>query len=157
MSQDEIRQAILIRHGATHKDLVNGDGEKASALDFDKLIKQIYYSSEANIGEALNHWAYSTTASSIDEVKQRNDPFYALPDFLTPDHALLLKTILLERRTNEYRLRKRFGPAFQERYAPLLQRLLSVGLVQRQLDNWLIINEAAVNDVIHLLRNKNYC
>ncbi|MEM1214985.1 MAG: ATP-binding protein [Bacteroidota bacterium] len=157
MSQDEIRQAILIRHGATHKDLVNTNGEKVDASDFGQLIKKIYYSAEANIGEALNHWAYSTTASNIDEVQQRNDPFYALPDFLTPDHAVLLRTILLERRTNEYRLRKRFGPAFQERYAAILQRLLSVGLVQRQLDNWLIINNAAVNDVLHLLRNKKYC
>ena len=72
------------------------------------------------------------------------------------DQALVLRTIMLEKRTNEYRLRKRFGPAFNPRYAEALLRLLGVGLIQRHLDGWLEIDEVAVNSITRQLRAKQY-
>ena len=63
---------------------------------------------------------------------------------------------MIEKRTNEYRLRRIFGPAFTEKYAPILQRLIGIGLLRRQLDGWLEINEVLVNELGHLLEDKGY-
>ena len=67
---------------------------------------------------------------------------------------MLLTSLILEKRTNEYHLRKLYGPAFRGKYANLVQRLLSIGLLQRDLDGWLEVNEIAVNQVGLLLERK---
>jgi hypothetical protein len=156
MSQEEIQQAILIRHGATHKDLVTKEGEALEPSDFQQAVSRIYRASGGNIGEALNLWAYQTQRRNEDQVYQIKNGFFQLPNFIEADQAILLRTLLLEKRTTEYRLRKRFGPAFSPRFAEALLRLQSVGLLTRHLDGWLEINEAAANSIIRQLKNKQY-
>lgn len=156
MNQEEIQQAILIRHGATHKDLVTKEGLALEPSDFQQAVGRVYRASAGNIGEALNLWAYQTQRRNEDQVYQTKTSFLQLPNFIEADQAILLRTLLLEKRTTEYRLRKRFGPAFSPRYAEALLRLQSVGLLTRHLDGWLEINEAAANSVIRQLKNKQY-
>ncbi|MEM9931749.1 MAG: hypothetical protein AAF840_18230, partial [Bacteroidota bacterium] len=156
MNVEEIRQAIVIRHGATHKALVNEQGLPLSPKSFQQLVNRVYRASNGNIGEALNRWAFLMEPAAEDQVKAQQERQYNLPDFLQPDIALLLRTMMIEKRTNEYRLRQRFGPAFNPGYAQALLRLLSVGLVQRHLDGWLEINEAVVNDIYRLLKTNQY-
>ncbi|MEZ4957858.1 MAG: hypothetical protein R2825_30145 [Saprospiraceae bacterium] len=156
MGQDEIRKAILIRHGATHKTLVDGKGEEINPKLFDKLISNIYRSVGGNIGDALNQWAFSTAKIDDERVFHQYSATQDFPDFLNPDRAVLLAAILMEKRTNEYRLRKMFGPSFQEKYGSILKRLLSVGLLSRQLDGWLELNEVAANEIARRLERKDY-
>ncbi len=156
MSLEEIREAIMIRHGATHKKLTNIDGEPLSANEFKRLIDRIYRLSGGNIGEALNRWSCATVRIDEDRVQHIGGFTFGLPDFLNPDVAILLAAIMIEKRTNEYRLRRIFGPAFTDKYAPILQRLIGIGLLRRQLDGWLEINEVLVNELGHLLEDKGY-
>lgn len=156
MNQEEVYQAILIRHGATHKELVGEDGLPVEAAEFQQQANRLYRAANGNIGEALNLWAVSMKAISTEKVIQSKKSLFNLPNFIEADQAILLRTIMLEKRTNEYRLRKRFGPAFHPRYGEALLRLLSVGLVHRHLDGWLEIDEVAVNSIIRQLRNKQY-
>ena len=156
MSIEEIREAIMIRHGATHKKLVNVDGEPLSIHEFRKVIDKIYRISDGNIGEALNRWSCATVRIDEDQVQHIGGINFGLPDFLNPDVAILLAAIMIEKRTNEYRLRRIFGPAFTDKYAPILQRLIGIGLLRRQLDGWLEINEVLVNELGHLLEAKDY-
>lgn len=156
MGQDEIRKAILIRHGATHKTLVDSQGEEVNQKLFDKLILNIYRSVVGNIGDALNQWAFSTVKVDDEKVFHQNSATHDFPDFLNPDRAVLLAAIMMEKRTNEYRLRKMFGPSFQEKYGSILKRLLSVGLLSRQLDGDLELNEAAANEIARRLERKDY-
>jgi len=156
MSLEEIREAIMIRHGATHKKLVNVEHEPLSAHEFRKIIDKIYRISDGNIGEALNRWSCATVRIDEEQVKHVGGVNFGLPDFLNPDVAILLAAIMMEKRTNEYRLRRIFGPAFTEKYAPILQRLIGIGLLSRQLDGWLEINEVLVNELGHLLEAKDY-
>ena len=156
MSIEEIREAIMIRHGATHRKLINEDGESLSANEFRKLIDKVYRISDGNIGEALNRWSCATVRVDEEKVAHIGGINFGLPDFLNPDVAILLSAIMIEKRTNEYRLRRIFGPAFTDKYAPILQRLLGIGLLRRQLDGWLEINEVLVNELGHLLEAKGY-
>lgn len=155
-SAADIREAILIRHGATHKNLVDEKGREVNPQQFRKMTNRIAKASEGNIGEALNWWSFSTKRMDEERVIHQFQSSYALPDFLNPDSALLLSAIMLEKRTNEYRLRKLFGPAFSGKYGRIVQRLISIGLLSRYPDGWLEINEAAVNYVGRLLDRKGY-
>jgi len=156
MSIPEIQQAILIRHGATHKVLVDEQGEEVASEAFDKMTATICRSAQGNIGEALDRWAASIHKLDEEKVVHRSLADYLLPDFLTPDTALLLASIIKEKRTNEYRLRRIFGIAFKEKYSNILQRLLSTGILIRKMDGMLEINDAIVNDLARLLSRKKY-
>ncbi|MFK7982557.1 MAG: hypothetical protein AB8G86_21430 [Saprospiraceae bacterium] len=156
MSLEEIREAIMIRHGATHKKLINTDREALSPNEFKRLIDKIYRISGGNIGEALNRWSCATARVDEENVRHIGGVNFGLPDFLNPDVAILLSAIMIEKRTSEYRLRIIFGPSFTEKYAPILQRLIGIGLLRRQLDGWLEINEVLVNELGHLLEDKGY-
>ena len=69
---------------------------------------------------------------------------------------MVLSAIMLEKRTNEYRLRKLFGAAFTDKYGSIVQRLISLGLLTRHADGWLEVNELVVNYVGRLLGRKGY-
>jgi hypothetical protein len=156
MSVEEIRQAILIRHGATHKVLVDQAGHEISPNAYRKLTAKVYRLAEGNIGESLNLWSYNIQRFEGEKVVHEVGPLYPLPDFIQPDIAVVLSAIIMEKRTNEYRLRKLFGPAFTDKYRSILQRLLSTGLIVRQLDGWVELNEVAANEVGRMLEKKKY-
>lgn len=151
-----VHKAILIRHGATHKRLVDKMGKGIQPQAFEQMTKQIYRYAKANIGESLSLWSANITPNNEEEVHFSLDHSYVLPDFLEADLALVLRVLLLEKRTNEYRLRKRFGPAFNAKYAEALLRLQSTGVIKRQLDGWLEINPVAVNDIMEQLEQEGY-
>lgn len=161
MSAQHVHEAILIRHGATHKTLVNRRNVEVNRNIFRRLTYKVYKAAEGNIGEALMRWSYmihpvETDEENEDHVFFKHNAPNNLPDFLSPDTALLLSAIMMEKRTNEYRLRKQFGTPFNEKYSGILQRLLNVGILKRDLTGWLEINELIVNDVGRLLERKGY-
>lgn len=156
MSLHEIEEAIMIRHGATHKALVDIKGKEIDPSQFRKMTSRIYKNVEGNIGEALNRWAASIKQLDEDRVYHQYNGNISFPDFLIPETALVLSAIMMAKRTNEYRLRKLFGPAFSEKYSGVLQRLNSVGLLTRHLDGWLEIKEAVANELGKQLDRKKY-
>ena len=155
MSLEEIRKIIFIRHGATHKTLIDEKGRILSPQKIQKSIRQIFKATEGNVGEALIYWSFSTSKSDEEKVIFRYKNLNPPPGFNT-DSAILLSTLMIERRTNEYQLRKLFGAPFKEKYSSILQRLISIGLVKRQNDDWLSINEVAANDIGRILERMQY-
>jgi len=155
-SVEDMQRAIRIRHGATHKKLVDQDGEPLSDLAFDRLVKKLHRSAYGNVGDTLNRWAFMMEFCNEDSVTPSQVRRYRLPAFVNTDTGLLLTTIFLERRTKDYHLRKLFGPSFDQRYRSVLQRMLRVGLITRSNDGWLSIRESVVTDVGRALENNGY-
>ncbi|MCB0570970.1 MAG: ATP-binding protein [Phaeodactylibacter sp.] len=152
-----VYDAVLIRHGATHINLLDENGEEVAPPAFKRLSDRIHRISGGNIGEALFQWAVSARKGEAEGsvlVEPRGN--YSMPDFLGPDSAVLLCAVMIQKRVNEYRLRKSLGPSFSDKYVNILQRLLSVGLLIRQPDGWLEANPVAVNAIGALLESKNY-
>jgi hypothetical protein len=154
LSREEMTQGILIRHGATHKKLVQADGQELSPRQVSALLNRVRRAAGGNIGETLQWWTSAIRTYDEDSVLSRfsedfNQP--ELPGLPDPETALLLQEILLQKKTDEYRLRRQFGPAFQDRYAHLVRRLLAVGLLERLPDGALEVRESAVNAVADLL------
>ncbi len=156
MSLEDIKQAVLIRHSATHMQLINTDGEEFSSKELDKLVARLYRLSEGNIGQVMHHWAALMHKYNDEKVQPHSENLFTLPNFINPDIAVLLCSIMIERRTNEYRLRKYLGPAFKTVYRPILQRALNLGIVQRNMNGWLEVNPMVVNEVGRLLDDRQY-
>lgn len=156
MPANAVREAILIRHGATHNILLNEQFQEATPQQFNRLAGRVQRAAKGNIGEALLNWALSVHRADENRAFIHNPPQYALPDFLNPDTAVLLCAILMQKRTSEYQLRKLMGPPFSEKYVNILRRLLSVGLLSRHPNGWLEVNEVAANAVGALLEQKDY-
>jgi len=156
MSLEDIKKAVLIRHSATHMQLVNTDGEEFNSKELDKLLGRLYRLSEGNIGQVMHHWAALMHKYNDEKVQPHSNTPFTLPNFINPDIAVLLRSIMIERRTNEYRLRKYLGPEFKTTYRPILQRALNLGIVQRNINGWLEVNPMVVNEVGRLLDEQKY-
>lgn len=156
METEEIREAILIRHSATHQKLLNDEGDEVSPQEFRRLTNAIAQSANGNIGEALNRWSFATRKREDNGVINVFNSRFSLPDVGNPDLAILLSSILMQRRTSEFQLRKLFGPAFPVRYAPLVRRMFSIGVLTRGLDGWLEVNPILVHDLGLALGSDRY-
>ena len=155
-SLDDMQRAVLIRHGATHRSMVDAEGEPVSEASFAAMVKRLYRATNGNVGDTINRWAYYTERYGEESVRQPQRRRYSLPPFLNPDTATLLATLILEKRSRDYRLRRLFGPAYQERYGSILQRLIRIGVVRRNGDGTLEIAESIVNDVGRMLAAEDY-
>lgn len=153
---EDMQRAIRIRHGATHKALVDKDGEPLSETAFSRRVSKLHRAAGGNVGDTLNYWAWLTEYYDENRVTPSLQRRFKMPAFVSADTGILLTTIFLERRTNEYHLRKLLGPAFELRYRSILRRLLRVGLLIRQNDGWLEICESVVNDVGRAMENNGH-
>jgi hypothetical protein len=152
LSKEAIQQAIMVRHGATQKKLVDAKGEVLSPATFNKLVAKIYKASSGNIGESLLHWANSTYYVDDNMVQHKADTYKGLPSFLNEDTTLILDLLLLHKRANEYLIRQLLGAsAFENRYATVIRRLINVGILKRQLDGFIEIETTLVNDLKQML------
>jgi len=150
LSFEELKRAILIRHSATHADIVNRDGEELNNKEVNRIIKQINYETKGNVGESLMRWAHDIHMYDDDKVKYTYSN-HSIPQFLNPSSSILLKTILTYGGSNEYMLSKLFGSAFQVEYKAILQRLINVGVVVRTVNGRIEIRRSIVNDIAALL------
>lgn len=150
LSFEEIKRAILIRHSATHAELVNDDGEELNNKSVNKIIKHINYETKGNVGESFMRWAHDIHMYDDDKVQYTYSD-HVLPQFLNSSSSILLITIITYGASNEYLLKRLFGPSFQEEYKPILQRLINVGVIQRTINGRLEIRPSIVNDIAALL------
>jgi len=156
MSEEEIRKAIIVRHGATHKVLVNDEEERIDPKIFTQMIRRINQKAESNIGRALNLWSYATKHVNDNMVIHESTYEHELPDFINEENGILLRSIVMSKKTHEYQLRKNLGPSFQTKYQRLIQRLINLGVLMRSIDGQLEVNEALVAEVSDFLAKSKY-
>jgi len=156
MSEQEILQAIMIRHGATHRILVDDEGNKVQPQALTKMVYKLNRQARHNIGHALNLWSYFTYKVNDQEVIYSPELNLELPNFINDENSILFRAILMSKRTNEYRLRKSLGKAFKSKYQAIVQRLINLGIFKRHVDGLLEINEGVVNEVATYLNEARY-
>jgi len=157
METYSIAKAILTRHGATHKTLIGESGEELSSDYFKKTIRQIASNTKNNIGDALHHWATAIDIQPDSEkvIFDYNQPF-TIPDFIESTNGMLLKTVYMHKKINEYQLNKIFGAAFNQKYRNTLLRLINTGVLVRDKENFLEVNEVIVNELSQYLKSAQY-
>ena len=60
--------------GATHKVMVDPEGEPVSETTFGHMVKRIYRATEGNVGETINRWAYYTQRYDDERVVPARRP-----------------------------------------------------------------------------------
>ena len=157
MSLPEVREAILIRHGATHKTLLDEKTEReVTSNKFHALTRETYNSGDGNIGDVLTYWSNSIQKLNEEEVVFKQKESFPFPDFLNSENGLLLSAIVLAKRIKERDLRTLFGSAFDEKFASTLQQLINIGLIEQLSNGKLQIVSTAVNEVARLLEKKKF-
>jgi len=154
MSTENIRDAILVRHSATHTVLYDADEEEVSPAQLTRSINRICQVSEGNIGESLQRWAYTVTKIGEENIRLPKKVFYKIPPFLSTESALLLQSIIMNRKSSEKQLRKLFGPAYKQTYKPVVKRMLHLGILKEEQGKVIMINRFLTNEIGKLLSKK---
>lgn len=153
-SDAEVNQAIVLRHGASHKSLYNSKMEPISNPQMNKLIKRKAQRNKYNLGEVLQAWTYTTIVKDYNKVMITED-YLDFPNFFTSDELLVLKQVFLYRYSCEERLRKEMGYRFDTDLRSTIKRLLNTKVLERALNGGLCINAVVLQDIQNILQEES--
>jgi uncharacterized protein YjgD (DUF1641 family) len=156
MPLKDFKNTVLIRHAATHVKMIDAKGEPISESALRDHAEEVFRAARGNVGDGLRRWAQSVVCENSNIVRVRPTPNYALPNFLDVSIGLVLSAVKKERYTSEYELRKRFGPAFDKHYRPVVRRLIRLDVLLRHRTGTLSINPVVSNEVGRLLQRDGY-
>ncbi len=147
---DEIYKAVLVRHGAAHRDLVAADdGQTLTVRQIKKEVKDLCRDLNYNIGEVLQAWTYNTVLTTdhiVYEPKQ-----LAFEDFFSLHEILLLKYVILNRTIDEISIKQLFGSR-SDPYLSGLRRLINTKVLLREDSGWLRLNPLIQKDIRDILK-----
>lgn len=147
----DFHEALSIKHHSTHYQLVNNDGELISKSEMKSIIKRLYGLSHGIIGNGIHLWASRCIESGDSAVEYIYADYVTLPDFFDADMLVLLNAVHLKKRILESELEKLYGRRYSERYAIIVQKLLSVAVLVKTIDHWISINECMASDISLIL------
>lgn len=151
--ENEIIDAILLRHGAAHRDLVSEDLEVISENKIRVLAQKISKQSALNFGNSLQSWTFHTFVQNNEKVVFK-DSYYEFLDFFTAQEVIILKKALIFKYISEYGIKNVTTTAFDLEFKSALRRLMNVKVLQREISGSLYINPVVVNDVTRIITNK---
>ena len=156
MPLDDFTQTVLTRHAATHLTLVSETGEPLGESSLRDLAERVWRAARGNVGDGLRRWAQAVTRHDESLVRVAERPNYLLPNFVDADTGVVLAAVKHARYTNEYVLRRRFGPAFETHYRPVIRRLVRLDVLQRRRSGSLSLNPVVTNEVGRLLEREGF-
>jgi len=156
MPLEDFRDTVLIRHAATHVRMLDNKSVQYSDGDLREHAEEIFRAARGNVGDGLRRWAQSVAYQETNVVTAREQLTYALPNFINVQIGLVLSAVKKERYTTEYELRKRFGPAFDKHYRPIVLRLIRLDILLRHRTGTLSINPVVSNEIGRLLQRDGY-
>lgn len=147
---EEIFKAVLIRHGASHKKLVNKDKSPLTQKQIENKVEELASRFKYNIGEVLQAWAYST---------KMTDPNFVIfdetecdfEDFFTSEELIILKYVYLYKYVNEMLLKGFLGKGYNLTFDSGIKRLINTKVLWRNSDGNLVLNRVITSDIYQIL------
>tara|TARA_R100000935_G_scaffold57873_1_gene93007 strand:- start:735 stop:3116 length:2382 start_codon:yes stop_codon:yes gene_type:complete len=149
-SFEEVFKAVLIRHGASHKKLVDKDKNELTTQQIENKVQELSGRFNYNIGEVLQAWAYSTKMTS-DNLVIFEEAECAFQDFFTQEEVIILKYVYLYKYVNEILLKSFLGKSFNVNFDAGIKRLISTKVIWRNSNGNLILNRVITTDVFEIL------
>ncbi|MDX1399540.1 MAG: hypothetical protein R3204_13525, partial [Oceanospirillum sp.] len=146
---EEIYQAVLVRHGAAHKELVATNGQPLTARQIEKEVKDLCRALDHNIGEVLLAWTYNTIAEQSNIVYEPTK--LSLEDFFSWHEITLLKYLILYRTIDEVTVKQLFGIRSAP-YMSGLKKLINTKVLLREENGQLKLNPVILKDIRDLLK-----
>ena len=156
MREEDFVDTVLTRHAATHMAVVDERDRPLDRRALRRHAREIHATAQGNVGDGLRRWARSMQTVDTTTVRLVEQANYPLPRFLDANTGVLLADVKQQRYTNEYDLRRRFGPAFDREFKPVLQRLIGLDILQRHRTGTLAINPVVSNEIARLLERDGY-
>ena len=153
---EDFVQTVITRHAATHLRVVDAQGREMDTAALSRHAERIFRQAKGNMGDGLRRWARSMRLIDTSTVQAERLPNYLLPDFIDAENGVLLADIKRQRYSNEYDLRRRFGPAFDKQFRPVVQRLVGLEVLQRHRSGTLAVNPVISNEVALLLQRRGF-
>jgi len=150
-NSEEIFKAVLIRHGASHKKLVNSDGNLMLPKQIEQRVQELSSDFKYNIGEVLQAWAYSTKMIDNNLVVFE-EPDCKFEDFFTSEELIILKYVYLYKYINEVLLKSFLGKAYNINFDSGIKRLINTKVLWRNSNGNLILNRVITSDIFEILR-----
>ena len=151
---EEIHQAVLVRHGATHRAVINSNNEPLSDAQIIANVTKLCKKLNNNIGEVLQSWTYGTTVTE-DGYILYEDKALTFPDFFTTEEVIILKYTLLYSYSNEKMFKNFTGANFDVNFKSGLKRLLNNKVLIRDETGFLRINPVITNDIYQILKYRD--
>ena len=151
--ENEIIDAILLRHGAAHRDLVSEDLEVISEHKIRRVAHKLCKRSAFNFGNSLQSWTFHTFVQDNEKVIFK-DSYFEFLDFFTAQEVIILKNALVFKYISEYGIKNVTTTSFDTDFKSALRRLMNVKVLQREINGSLYINPVVVNDVTRIINNK---
>jgi len=150
----EIYKAIMLRHGASHKELHEKDDKPMTDAQLRKRIMWLCKSYNFNIGAVLQAWTFCVNVEDENRVRFRavNSHFN---DFLTPVEMLVIKQCLVFGSSSELQLKTQFTDRFEAEFRPAIRKLLNLTILGRSSTGQLIVKESVRQDLYTLLKIKD--
>lgn len=152
-NENEIANAIILRHGAAHRDIVSKNLEPISNNKLRKIALKLSKENTYNLGNTLQSWTYNTYVKEDQTVvyKDCNSEFL---DFFTSEEMIILKQALIFTFISEYSIKNVTTTSFISDFKSALRRLLNVKILARHINGYLYINPVVVNDITKIITSK---
>ena len=151
--KEEIINAVLLRHGAAHRDLIAEDLEIIPDHKLRILAYKLSKRNGFNLGETLQSWTHYTFVQDNEKVLFK-ESYYEFLDFFTAQETIILKQALIFRYISEYSIKSTTTTAFDTDFKSALRRLMNVKVLLRDINGYLFINPVIVNDVSRIINTK---
>jgi len=146
----EIFKAVLIRHGASHKTLVNEELVTYTNKQIEEKVLKLARKLDFNIGEVLQAWTYGTTMIEDNKVVY-SDKEYRFVDFFTSEESIILKYVFINKQINELILKGFLSNRYDKGYKSGLKRLINTKTLVRNEEGQLLLNSVITKDIKQIL------
>lgn len=152
-TSDEIFKAIMLRHGASHKDVIEKSGNLLNDRQLEKKISSLTRLFDYNLGAVLQAWTFCTDILDSDQVRYVEKEIQ-LNDFLSDEEVLILKYCLLYGYGSELELKEFFTSRFDSDIKPSIRKLLTINVLGRNEEGQLIVKDSVKQEIYMLLSDR---
>lgn len=150
-TSDEIYRAVLLRHGASHRTLVEKEGKTMTEEQLRKKISWLTKKFDYNVGAVLQAWIFCTDVQEDSSI-QFSEKETHLNDFLSITELLILKNCLLFGYSSDLELKNLFTERFESEYKPAIRKLLNIGVLDRDPNGYIIVKNTVRQDLYSILK-----
>ncbi|WP_296705406.1 ATP-binding protein [Algoriphagus sp.] len=152
-TNEEIFKAIMLRHGASHKDVLEKEKNPLTDRQLEKKILSLTKLYDYNLGAVLQAWTFCTDILETDQVRFV-DREIQLNDFLSDEEVLILKYCLLYGYGSELELKEFFTTRFESDIKPAIRKLLTINILGRNEEGLLVVKDSLKQEIYMLLNDR---
>ncbi|MBO0592462.1 ATP-binding protein [Cellulophaga sp. E16_2] len=153
-TQEEIFKAVIIRHSATHRSVINNRNEPLTESQISANVAKLSKKLDYNIGEVLQAWTYGTTVTEDGSILYK-DTYLTFPDFFTKEETIIIKYTLLYNYISEKILKEFTGNLYETNLKSSLKRLINTKVILRDEVGLLSINPVLNHDIYQILKYRD--